>query len=533
MDRRSFLRWAATAGLGLGGIALDGGGRRARATAGPQPNILIIITDEQRAPQHWPAGWADRNLPSFRRLRRHGLNFTRAFTNACQCSPSRATLLTGQYAPKNKVLRTSGTLSTALPNLATILSTAGYNVVNKGKWHLTEAFLEPYVATNPEEAAEVVAHDKALADKYGFLGWNAPDSGTEIVANTMATLGGGVGANDPRYVSGVSPGTATKNALEFLATYDDDAPFCLILSLVNPHDVFVYPHFLEASGYELGDFSSLPIRLPLTFREDLSTKPPVQANFVQSLNELLPIDLDSIEPLLYARFYAYLNVLVDRYVTQVLDAVDTHGWTDSTLIIRIADHGEMGMAHGGLRQKDYTAYEEMIRVPMVFSNPILFPGPLQTDALAGLIDILPTLVTVAVLQSQAGQWELQGRDLTPLFAQPRDRVQDQILFTYDDQLTRPAGAGHIRCLRGERFKYSLYFDPAGQYPDEYEMYDLLVDPYERVNLAHGKTPPVYRAERRRLHGALHALMKRTGTLPQDLLEPDGPVRDPLSGSLAS
>ncbi len=77
--------------------------------------------------------------------------------------------------------------------------------------------------------------------------------------------------------------------------------------------------------------------------------------------------------------------------------LDSRGLTRDTLIVRVADHGELGFSHGGLRQKDYTAYEEMIHIPMIFSNPRLFPCPVETDCLAGLIDVLPTLLTVAGL----------------------------------------------------------------------------------------------------------------------------------------
>ena len=151
----------------------------------------------------------------------------------------------------------------------------------------------------------------------------------------------------------------------------------------------------------------MPIGLPPTFKENLSTKPPIQTEFLADLNNLW-LFAQSNGALFYARFYAYLTALADTHVMQILDAVEAHGFTESTLIIRIADHGEMAMSHGGLRQKDYTAYEEVIRIPMVFSNPILFPKPLETDCPAGLIDLLPTLVTVAGLEGQKGQWALQG-----------------------------------------------------------------------------------------------------------------------------
>ncbi len=71
---------------------------------------------------------------------------------------------------------------------------------------------------------------------------------------------------------------------EFLACYDSLDPFCLIASLVNPHDIFVYPSakLFGISGYDPSTFNDLPIELPTTYDEDLSTKPAVQASFVES-----------------------------------------------------------------------------------------------------------------------------------------------------------------------------------------------------------------------------------------------------------
>jgi hypothetical protein len=62
-----------------------------------QPNLVILITDQQSGNPHWPAGWADANLHADRRLKEHGLTFTRGYTNACTCTPARATLFSGLY----------------------------------------------------------------------------------------------------------------------------------------------------------------------------------------------------------------------------------------------------------------------------------------------------------------------------------------------------------------------------------------------------------------------------------------------------
>jgi hypothetical protein len=101
-------------------------------------------------------------------------------------------------------------------------------------------------------------------------------------------------------------------------------------------------------------------------------------------------------------------------------------------------------------------------------------------------------------------------------------IQDCILFTYDDELFLPEpvqGAAHIRCVREANWKFAVYFDPAGAYPTEYEMYDLERDPIETVNLAHGRTPIRYQFERIRLENELLGMMAATGTQPSHLQPP--------------
>ena len=109
-----------------------------------RPNIIVIMTDQERHHMHRPQGWAEKNLPSLQRLKRSGLYFNRAYTAACQCSPSRAVMLTSRVAPINRVTRTF--LWPGLqhkdrqPNIASVLKDkTGYDVIWKGKWHLSFA----------------------------------------------------------------------------------------------------------------------------------------------------------------------------------------------------------------------------------------------------------------------------------------------------------------------------------------------------------------------------------------------------------
>ena len=278
-------------------------------------------------------------------------------------------------------------------------------------------------------------------------------------------------------MGGGNPGDDTANILQFLARYDSPAPFCLIASLVNPHDIFVYPNarLFGISGYDPSAFSDLPIELPPTYDENLSTKPMVQASFVDALNSVWPFASET-PAVWYTRLYAYMTALADNQLSRILDLLDAKGLTEDTLIVRVADHGEMGLSHGGMRQKDYSAYEETIHIPMIFSNPRLFPRPLETDCLAGLIDVLPTLLTVAGLEKERDNGTFRvatSLRSSAILAYPF-RSGFCLLMTTSSSIpkARRIFVASAKINGNSRFT-SI---PNGTYPTEYEMYDLVNDP---------------------------------------------------------
>src|SRR4029078_6060970 len=133
----------------------------------------VFLTDQERAIQHFPPGWAGENLPGLMQLQQHGLTFENAFTNACMCSPARSTLMSGFLPAQHGVkytlekdmeppaypqvsLPTPGTLS----HVATVMSAAGYTVVYKGKWHCSKPAGSEW---SPSDVSQ-----------YGFSRWN-PD----------------------------------------------------------------------------------------------------------------------------------------------------------------------------------------------------------------------------------------------------------------------------------------------------------------------------------------------------------------------
>jgi choline-sulfatase len=463
----------------------------ARASAATQslrqrPNILIILTDQERYPRHWPAGWADANLPNRKRIADRGLTFSRAFCNSCMCSASRSTLFTGLYPAQHGVVATltsGGPLSPSEPqlprdiqNMARMLASAGYDVQYRGKWHMSKG----------SDGGKPTAADVAA---YGFGGWLEPDAGENI---DLDGFGGGVANHDGAYA---------QQAAAFLAAQTPDStaerPFALIVSLVNPHDVLAYPRTIDddavyaadSAKYEQGlEWTDIPSRAEALHANN---KPTAQAQallfLAAGLGVLQPPPAPDYRN--YVNFYAYLQKVVDGHMGTVLDALEAQGLWESTLVIRTADHGELGLAHGGLRQKAFNAYHEAINVPLTIANPVLFPAPQATTALASLVDLMPTLATLANVPSREA-WIFKGVDLTPVLNSPASSVQEAVLFTFDDE---NAGSpypqpivqqpNHIRAIFDGRWKYARYFDPAGVEAPQYELYDLESDPDELQNLA--------------------------------------------------
>jgi choline-sulfatase len=452
-------------------------------------NVILFLTDQERATQHFPNDWEERNLPGMTRLRRHGLSFDRAFCNSCMCSPSRASLFTGYFPAQHGVVDTLsfGTrfseaervLPRDLPNMATVFEAAGYDVAYKGKWHLSKPLADP---ADPEEWSPT---DVAT---YGFDRWDPPDAGEN---RDITQFGGGDADNDSRIMrSRGDVQDGEEGVLQYLRSVAPGRqPFLLVISLVNPHDVLAYPRIWRDGGYDSDAWLDGELDLPPTVDEDLSSKPAAQRRFNAWTNLGLGPLTDEVEQRNYVNFYGNLMKTADAAVVEVLDTLEETGLLDDTLIVRTSDHGEMAMAHGGMRQKSFNVYEESLRVPLVFSNPRLFPAARASDALVSHVDLLPTLASL-IDAPDAARADWQGVDYSALVRDPAAApVQEEVVFTYDDvrcaqnvvQLVAPPN--RIVSIRETRYKLARYYDGDGIEPDQWEMYDLESDSDERVNLA--------------------------------------------------
>ncbi|MFM2095931.1 MAG: hypothetical protein RIS70_3055, partial [Planctomycetota bacterium] len=321
-----------------------------------------------------------------------------------------------------------------------------------------------------------------------------------------------------------SDGLNEESAEGILAFLESDmakeSPFFMVASLVNPHDVLAYPTNFDAFGYS-PKWLQGNIDLPATVNEDLSTKPAVQRQFLALSVAIGALTTPTMKRN-YVNFYGNLMKLSDQYIVQILDTLEDQGLLEDTLIIRTADHGEMGMSHGGQRQKNFNFYEESLRVPLVYSNPRLYPTPQSTKALVSHVDFLPTLANLYnAPKSARADW--QGEDYSRVILDPTQQgPQDYIVFTFDDYLSGqatniyPRPNNRIVSVREARYKLAEYYDPTGEATSEWEMYDLVSDPLEVNNLARPlyKRTPAEQDQYERLRKKLK-MIKRERLQPLD------------------
>ncbi|WP_301119355.1 sulfatase-like hydrolase/transferase [Mycolicibacterium fortuitum] len=376
LSRRKVLGGAAVAAgaaaMGFGGYELLG--RRGPASAG-QPNILVVIVDQMRAPQWFPdTQQLGALLPNLDRLRTRSTVFGSHYSASNMCTPSRGVLTTGLYSHQTGCLYTGegpteSTLAVRFPTWGTMLRDAGYRTWWWGKWHLGSA------ADNTPDGLDV----------HGFSGGTypspngAPNQGLQ---------------QDPSIVD------------QFTGWFDAHAgegPWCTTVSLVNPHDICWWPK------------NPLPEDVPHVFNakpvnfetaDDLRRrgKPQLQIDYMNFMSPLMTGAMDYTGPDAAAQWarcldmYLWLHQQVDTQIGRVLDTLASRPDVDNnTVVVFTSDHGEYAGSHG-LRGKGAAVYEESIRVPLYIRDPSghLTPNPGDTRTqLTSSADFAALLLTIA------------------------------------------------------------------------------------------------------------------------------------------
>lgn len=381
-----------------------------------RPDLALLLTDQQSGDALGIAGAPGLRTPAMDALAREGVRFTQAFCATPQCSPSRAALVTGRYPHRTGVVGNvqdglgqppagmSGPLDRKLPNLGSHFRSAGYQTAYFGKWH---------------------------------LGGQPSDYGFEIS------------------VSPAGDEQVTGRVLEFLKSRKDPRPLLLIVSWLNPHEIYGANRAAPASP-------RAEVRAPASARDDLQLKPLPQRQF---LNEDQGKPYRAYTPEAWRRYRSYYYRLIEDVDAQMGSVVKSlRAGSPEALVLFSSDHGDLQGAHG-LPYKGPAMYEELVRVPFLLS----WPGHVQPavrDDLISNLDVLPTFCAAAGIKLPDG---IHGRSLLSRGA-PRDAVIGEYYGKQDWRVPS-------RMVRTRDWKYVRTL----QYGEE--LYDLRSDPSETKNLA--------------------------------------------------
>ncbi len=427
-DRRRFLALAISIVV-LGMLFI--GWRESRST---KPTIILIVTDDQR----WDTLWA---MPNVRRhLMGHGVTFTNAFVTTPLCCPSRASILSGQYAHTTGVWQNHGRFGgfdrfRDRSSIATWLHRAGYRTALFGKY--LNGYRGTYVPPGWDRWLAFADRSDPKGLYYDYL------------MNNDGQL--------KRFRTEYSTGLLAREAVQHIR--DTEGPLFLYFAPYAPHK----PN-TPAPG-DRDAFSDLPPHRPPSYdEEDISDKPA----WVHGLRR--PKDWPRIERLIAdQRVGTYRSLLaVDRAVAKIVDALRRTNRLSNSAIVFTSDNGT-GWGEHRWRTKA-AAYEESIRVPFVIRYDRLIDRPRRDKHLVLNLDVAGTLAEFGGTRAPG----VEGRSLVPLLNGLSPRWRSDFLIEYG-----PSGVIDVPAycaVRSERLSYVRYGS------GEEELYDLSEDPYQLSNL---------------------------------------------------
>jgi arylsulfatase len=387
-SRRTILR------AGLAGLSLTALKAPACAGASKQrPNILLIMADQFRADCVGAEGNKVIRTPNLDSLASRGVRFRTAYTSVPSCTPARAGLLTG-WSPWRHGMLGYGQVAEKYENeMPRMLAAAGYYAAGIGKMHW-----HPQVNTHGFE--QVLLDESGRVESPGFISdyrkWfksQAPDLDTDAT---------GIGWNDYAAKPYALPEDLhpTKwtgdRAVEFLRDYERKEPLFLKVSFARPHSPYDPPERLYKK-YEAADLPSAAVGTWAERNAQRGAKLP---------SDTWRGDLGADQVRRSRQGYYGSITFIDEQVGRILQALDSRGWSNNTLILFTADHGDMLGDHH-LWRKTY-AYEGSARIPMILSWPEGLGSRPPAKALSKpveLRDILPTFLEAAGVPVKPGQFD--------------------------------------------------------------------------------------------------------------------------------
>lgn len=445
-------------------------------------NVVFILADDHRYDAMSFMGHPFARTPQMDAMARNGVHLKNAFVTTSLCSPSRASILTGLYTFRHRVIDNQRPIPAGTVYFPQYLQKSGYATAFIGKWHMGGDSDDP---------------------RPGFDHWiSFRGQGEYLPPGPDYTLNvNGKRVKQKGYITD----ELTDYALEWLAQQKPgEKPFFLYFS----HKA-VHADFTPAPRHE-GALANLPFKRPATeAKQDPASNRPRWLE--DQRNSWHGVDFPYHSALDIEKYYKrYCETLsaVDESIGRLMAQLKQMGIYDETLVIYMGDNGFMFGEHGLIDKR--VAYETSIRVPMLMQCPELFKGGAVVEQVVANIDIAPTILEAAGLTAPP---HMDGRSFISL-AQGREAPwRDYFLYVYYWEKNFPQSPT-VFSLRGDRYKYITYY---GLW-DADELYDLQTDPDESKNLLYD---PEFKAIAESMEQRLYEMMEELGGMQVPLNPPTG------------
>lgn len=443
-----------------------------------KPNIIFIFSDQQRWDTLGCYGQKLDVTPNIDNLAKEGVRFENTFTCQPVCGPARACLQTGKYATQLGCYRNGIGLPIDEKTLAQYLSEVGYRVGYVGKWHLASNGGESANDIGTKVDYETTAIPPERRGGYTDY-WVASD----LLEFTSHGYGGHMFDENMNKVEfdGYRVDAVTDFALDYIKKSDDDKPFFLFLSFIEPH------HQNDNNRYEGPDGSKEKFK-----------------------NYEIPGDLLNTEGDWRENYPDYLGACnsIDSNVGRIVDLLKEKGIKDDTVIIYTSDHGSHFKTRNRGRIDGYDDYKRSCHdgcthIPLIIDGP-KFKGGKVLDSMVSLIDLPVTILGCAGVDKPK---TIEGRDIVKLMdGIPNDWPEEVFMQISESQVGR--------AIRTKKWKYAVkangkdgnYYSCSDIYNESF-LYDLENDPDEKNNLV---SDSKYENIRKQLSQVLIERMKDAG-----------------------
>lgn len=446
-------------------------------------NVVFILSDDHRYDAMSFLGHQLAETPVMDSLAANGVYLKNAYVTTSLCSPSRASILTGLYTFRHRVIDNQRAVPDGTVFFPQYLQKAGYRTGFIGKWHMGHGSDEP---------------------RPGFDYWvSFKGQGHYLPPGPNYTINvNGQRVKQKGYITT----ELTDYALDFLKEQDGrDEPFMLYLSHKAVHGDFV-----PEDKYR-GRFADKPFTLPASAQAvpgNHQNRPRWVLDQRNSWHGMdFPLHTDETMERLY-KSYCEALCSVDDSIGAVLNQLKKMGIHDETLVIYMGDNGYMFGEHGLIDKR--VTYETSSRVPLLMQCPALFEGGTVVDEVVANIDIAPTIMEAMGLQKPP---HMDGLSFLPLAAGKDIPWRDYFLYVYYWERNYPQTPTQFS-LRGDRYKYTTYY---GLW-DTDELFDLQSDPMEQHNLIHD---PQFAKQASQMQNRLYELMDELGGMQIPVNAPRG------------